>query len=283
MKSKLLCLNVEILKAYEQANRHYAYSLAAPTICSAFVTVSMINAIEDALLLIEEHDLIEVVISSSDVNWFSSLDERIYQAITSNLHITKNSLFYSGAFVPSNVPVFVSARLPLSAITPSNHQSTKELNLSLLSTESAKALIAEIESLDREMHVAWERQESLEELDSAIQGLKTASVIAKSSKTNALASEVSTEISQLTKENENLEQAIENKCEILCKRILGIGVGDSIVTQTRHKNKNQEILIESIHYYGGVIYLEGPKILKNGSVGKRKESAYIQLISDDEH
>jgi hypothetical protein len=283
LKNKLLCLNVEILKAYDQARRIYSYGISAPTICSSFVTASMIDSINDALRLIEEHDLVEVVVRTSDVNWFCSLDKRIFQSINSYFHITKNSVYYSGAFGPEKIPVFVSTRLPLSAITPASQHRKKALNLSLLSSVAAKALIAEIENLDREMQLAWSRQESLEELDSAIEGLKTASVIAQSSKTDALASEVSAEIKQLIKENEELEHAIESKCEILCKRILGIGVGDSIVTQSHHNNKNQEIQIEYVRYYGGVIYLDGPKILKNGSLGKRRESVHVSLVPENEH
>lgn len=133
------------------------------------------------------------------------------------------------------------------------------------------------------MQIAWERHESLEQLDSAIDGLKTASVIAKSSKTDALAHEVSAELKQLMQETEELEMAIEKKCETLCKRILGVSIGDRIITQIRLNNKNQEIQIESVRYYNGTMYLEGPKVLKRGSLGKRSESAFITLIPEDEH
>lgn len=283
MKKKLLCLNVELLNAYNNAKSMYPFMLPSPKLCSAFVTADLINAIDKAQSLINEHDLNEVSFHSNDVNWFSSLSERIYQGIHSNLHVTKDCIYYSGAFAPEKTPVFVSTRLPLLSITPDEKRAVKELNLAFLATDTAKALISEIENIDREMQLAWERLDSLEELCSAIDGIKAASFTAPSEKTDELALQVNIEITQLEKETEKLEQLIEKKCELLCSRVLSISVGDRIITQTKLNNKNQEIQLESIRYYNGTLYLTGPKVLKNGSLGKRSESAYVTLVPDDEH
>lgn len=283
MTRKLLCLNVELLQALDRAQRIYSFGTPTPKLCSAFVTSSLIKTIDNALALMEKNDLLEVTVHSKDVNWFSSLDDRIYQRINANLHITRDSIYYTGAFEPEKIPVFTSTRLPISSIAPPKQTQPKELNLSLLSSNAAKALIAEIENLDKEMQIAWERQESLEELNTAIESLKTASLIAASTKTNALAQEVSNELKQLINENESLESRIEKKCEILCKTILGVSVGDHILTQTHYKNKNQEIQIQSVRYYNNTIYLDGPKVLKSGLLGKRSESAHVTLVPDNEH
>jgi hypothetical protein len=280
---KLLCLNVEILSAFEQTKPIFFHSIPMPALCSAFVTTSMLDSINGAQQLIEENNLVEVVYHTSDVNWFSSLDKIIYQTINSRLHVTKESIFYSGAFAPEKTPAFVSMRLPLSCITPTSHPPTKELNLSFLSTDTAKALIDEIENLEREMQIATDRYESLEGLSNAIEGLKTASIIAKSNKTNALAHEVSTELKLLIKATEVHETAVQEKCEILCKRILNVSVGDRIISVSHYKNKSLEIQVESVRYYNGTMYLDGPKVLKNGSLGKRSETAYINLVPEDEH
>jgi len=283
LTKKLLCLNVELLKAFDETKRIYSFVIPAPTLCSTFVNASMIDSISDAQRLIAENDLVEVVLHTSDVNWFSSLDEMIYQTINSSLHVTKDYMYYSGAFAPEKLPVFVSTRLPLSCINPIGYPPTKELNLSLLSSDTAKALIAEIENLEREMKLAWDRQESLEGLGSTIDGLKTASLIAKNSKTDELADEVSAELKQLIKENEELEKTVEKKCVLLCKRIFGVSIGDRIITQSHYKNKNMEIQIASVRYYERTMYLDGPKVLKDGSLGKRSDSVYITLITDNEH
>ncbi|MCW8107152.1 hypothetical protein OPS25_01370 [Alteromonas ponticola] len=283
MKKKLLCLNVELLNAYNNAKPTYPFMLPSPKLCSAFVTVDLIDTINKALSLIDENDLNEVSFRSDDVNWFSSLSERIYQEIRSNLHVTKDCIYFSGAFAPDKTPVFVSTRLPLSSITPDEKRAAKQLNLAFLATDTAKALISEIENLDREMQLAWERLDSLEGLTSAIDGVKAASFTTPSAKTDELALEVSIEIKQLEKEAESLEQLIERKCELLCSRVLSISVGDRIITQTKLNNKNQEIQLESVRYYNGTLYLTGPKVLKNGSLGKRSESAYVTLVPDDEH
>lgn len=283
MTKKLLCLNVELLKGFDRTKPVYSYSVPSPNLCSVFVTVSLIEAIDSARRLIEDHGLLEIVYSVPDVNWFSSLDDRVYQAINSSMHINKESLFYSGAFAPDTAPVFVSTRLSLSNIASGEHQPSKELNLSFLSTDTAKALIAEIENVDREMQISLKRQESLEELDTALDSLTSASILANISKTDALAYEVSVELKELMWETELLEREIQKKCETLCKRVLGIASGDHVITQNHYKNNPQEIQIEAVRYYDGVMYLDGPKVLKNGTLGKRSETAYITLVPNNEH
>lgn len=243
----------------------------------------MIGIINTALRLIEDNGLLGIVYSAPEVNWFNSLDDRIYQSINSSLHINKQSIFYSGAFAPDTTPVFVSTRLPLSSIISDEQRSSKELNLSFLSTDIAKALISEIEHLDSELQIAWKRQESLDDLDTALDSLHSASVLANASHTDALAYEVSVELKQLMRETELLEIEIEKKCETLCKRVLGIAKGDHVLTQSHYKHNHLEIQIESVRYYNGTIYLDGPKVLKSGTLGKRHETAYINLVADDEH
>jgi hypothetical protein len=255
----------------------------SPKLCSRFVTPALIETVNTALRLIEDNRLLEIVYTAPEVNWFDSLDDRIYQSINSSLHVNKQSIFYSGAFAPDTATVFVSTRLPLSGITSDEHCSSKELNLSFLSTDTAKALISELEHLDSELQIAWKRHESLEELDTALDSLKSASVLANASNTDALAYEVSVELKELMRETESLEWEIEKKCETLCKRVLGIAKGDRVLTQSHHKNNYQEIQIELVRFYNGTMYLDGPKILQNGTLGKRHETAHINLVANDEH
>ena len=281
MKKKLLCLNVELLKAYEQARPIYTLRLPSPRLCSILVTAKLIDTIDKAQVLIEEHGLEEVAFRTLDVNWFNSLNDVIFQEIRSCLHITRNSIYFTGSFAPENKPVFVSTRLPLSAIEPCHHSST-ELNLSLLSSNRAQAIIDDIENLDREMKVAWERQESLESLGDAIVELKPSSLVVRGNKTDALALEINHEIRELEKTLVKLEYAVEQQCINLCIEVLGISVGDRIVTQARVDSKHLEIQISSIRYYDGTLFIDGIKVLKNGALGKRTETAFVYLRSDDE-
>lgn len=281
LKKKLLCLNVELLKAYEQARPVYALRLPSPRLCSILVTAELIDTIDKAQVLIEEHSLEEVAFLTLDVNWFNSLNDVIFQEIRSCLHITRNSIYFTGSFAPEKKPVFISTRLPLSAIDPNHHSST-ELNLSLLSSNRAQAIIDDIENLDREMKVAWERQESLESLGDAIVDLKPSSLVVRENKTDALALEINHEIRELDKTLVKLEHSVEEQCINLCKEVLGVSVGDRIVTQARVDSKHLEIQISSIRYYDGTLFIDGIKVLKNGSLGKRTETAFVSLRSDDE-
>lgn len=281
MKKKLLCLNVELLKAHEHERPAYAFRLPFPRLCSAIVTTKLIDTIYKAQRLIEENDLEEAAFRTVDVNWFSSLNDEIFQEIYSTLHITSRSIYFSGAFAPEKIPVFVSTRLPLSAIE-SSELTPKELNLSLLSSSLSQSIISDIENLERELEIAWDRQDSLESLAQSLCGLKPSSLIVRNSKTGNLAIEVSCEIKELKKKTEQLEHTIEEQCQYLCKEVLDISIGDRIVTQTKIDNKHIEIQITSIRYHDGTLFLDGIKVLKNGTLGKRTETAFVSLRSSDE-
>lgn len=58
----------------------------------------LVDVIKNTLNLIEEHSLSEVSFLSNDVKWFSSVSERIYQEIKSNLHVDKDCVYFSGTF-----------------------------------------------------------------------------------------------------------------------------------------------------------------------------------------
>ncbi len=278
-----MCLNVDLLKTFEPASARYSFLIPRPSLCSALVTSTLLKKIDEGLQLIELNGLIEVVYKIEDINWFSSLDDLIYQKINTNLHITNGAIYFSGAFAPEKLPVFVSKRLPLSSVMTRDFTKPKELNLSLLSSEAAIVLIQEIKQLEKELNIALDRQYSLDDLDNALNKLTSASVISESTSTSALAYEVSAEIKMLSIANEKLESYIDEKCKILCKQILGIGIGDYIVTQSHFQNNIIEIQITSARYHDGVIYLDGPKVLKSGELGKRTETASITLVNKDEH
>ena len=93
---------------------------------------------------------------------------------------------------------------------------------------------------------------------------------------------LSLDILKLDSQAEKLEATLNNKCIELCTSVLGIKPGDRIYTRQYATDVKRQIILEQVRYYNGTLYLDGPKVLQNGSIGKRTETCCIELESTDE-
>ena len=278
---KLLCVSVIELPAFASSINDGWFRTKCPTICSAFISSDLNEDITTALSVINDNNLFEVSLPVTYVNWFYSLDEKLYQKVNSYLNVRKNEFFFSGALHPVRDASFRSNRVPMNEINESLIE-PRQINLSLLNTAEAKKRVAEIESLYSEQSLIWDRQSSLEKLQTSLEEITQSPVSVATESTDKLALAVKHELKEL----ELAEAEIENRLNIasmsLASNILGISIGDRLYTQHDKIGKQQTIVVESIHYNSGTLFLEGPKILRNGAIGKRSEMTFVDLVVNDE-
>jgi hypothetical protein len=256
--------------------------MPAPQLCSVFLTPELLNNIETALCVIEKNNLVEVALNVDDVNWFATIEEHFFQSITSQIHVQRDSIYFTGAFSPSTESLFQTKRVPLSSINEPLSFNNRTINLALLDSTIAKEKINEIEYLDKELTTSWERAESLENLKEACIGVKHSSISEDGTETDKMVRTLLAEIGQLEHHIQKVEQKIEAASVELCKVVLDISIGDRLLTQSSSPNRNIEIVVELVSYYSGTLRIEGPKVLKNRQVGKRHEIAYVKIRNDNE-
>tara|TARA_R110002167_G_scaffold137654_1_gene324734 strand:+ start:32493 stop:33302 length:810 start_codon:yes stop_codon:yes gene_type:complete len=267
-------MNVEIMKAFNAEENRYT-RIPTPTLCSVFLTPELLKHIEMATSLINENELTEVAIKVENVNWFASLDKRFFQTIFTQLHVKSDRIYFSGAFAPQTHSAFHTTQVLKENIAPLPALKSKSINTALMESPMAKNKVKEIEYLDNELSIAWERSDSLLTLKETIDALPHGSILANSALNDKFASTLLVEHYQLEKHTQIIEQKIQNACLNLCEQILGISIDDHLLTQTEHQNI--EILVKSVNYHSGTIYIEGPKLLKNGQIGKRYIAATVRL------
>jgi len=275
MLKKLLCLSVQ--KRNDIVFKGHYLAPTIPSLCGVFVTDELLNSIEKAKHLINTHHLKEVVFDWQHTNWFDSLNEKYYQPIVSNLHITNNYLYFSGYFKHFEKANFVSQPLEIGLLKDQTNIPQTFLNTSLLNSDRAKIIIKDIENLEQELNIELERLDSLSNLAEAINKVQPASIRNDSYKTDKLLNEALDEITKLQLDVEQLELKIENKCKLLCKSILGIEQDDHIFVRSDNLNIAQEIKLKFARYYDNSLHLEGPKRLKNGELSKRNNVISIPL------
>ena len=113
MTHQVICLAVQLLNK-EQRNEHYR--LALPTYCLVEFAEILINEVHKARKLLEENNLYEVVVKTTEVNWFYELTNRYHHSMTSYLHVTSTRIAFSGLLPPNKEPHFITAYVDIDDI-----------------------------------------------------------------------------------------------------------------------------------------------------------------------
>jgi hypothetical protein len=280
--NKLLCIDVEELKQFKEVERNYWDTVSSPKICAIFLTENLSKQISKYVALIDVNELDEVAVQETSLNWFHSLDKRSYYTIHARMHVGIDFVYFSGAFAPQKIPEFQSKRVPLNNFELNKEVSSKTVNTALLNSPQAIVIISEIERLSEEQSILWERQDSLSDLKASFDELRPASCLVESGENDGFSASLVNEIAALEKTSESLEGLLESKCWYLCKTILGLSINDRVVMISENNVKSCEILLKTVSYSDGELYLNGPKVLQSGAIGKRSEMVMITLVQANE-
>lgn len=260
--NKLLCIDVEELKRFKEVERSYWDKARPPKICAIFLTDNLSKQISKYVALIDANELDEVAVQVTSLNWFHSIDKRSYYTIYARMHISADSVYFSGAFAPQKIPEFQSKRVPLNNFELNKEVLSKTINTALLNSPQALVIISEIERLNDEQSILWERQDRLSNLKESLDALSPASGLVDSAANDEFSASLINEIAELEKTSESMEGLLESKCCHLCKTILGLSINDRVLMIGENNAKSCEILLKTVSYSGGELYLHGPKVLK---------------------
>ena len=250
MTQKLLCVSVDELTELRASHREHW--VKSPTLCSALISEELLQDVEKGQAILSEHHINEVVITVQYLNWFYSLNKRVFQTVTSYLHVRQNEIYFSGALYPQTNAAFRSHCIPISEVTDQAIVPIK-LDYSLLDT-----------------------------LSNSLEAITPSPISDIENESDHHLRALSQDILRLDSQAEKLEATLNIKCIELCTSVLGIKPGDRIYTRQYASDVKRQIILEQVRYYNGTLYLDGPKVLQNGSIGKRTETCCIEVESADE-
>ena len=279
MTQKLLCVSVDELTELKASNREHW--VKSPTLCSALISEELLQDVEKGQAILSEHHINEVVITVQYLNWFYSLNKRVFQTVTSYLHVRQNEIYFSGALYPQTNAAFRSHCIPITEVTDQAIIPIK-VDYSLLDTVSAKRIIIEIQRIEEEYSAVCDRRDSLDTLSDSLEAITPSPISDIENESDHHLRALSQDILRLDSQAEKLEATLNIKCIELCTSVLGIKPGDRIYTRQYASDVKRQIILEQVRYYNGTLYLDGPKVLQNGSIGKRTETCCIEVESADE-
>lgn len=277
MTHQVICLAVQLLNK-EQRNEHYKLTL--PTYCLVEFAEILINEVHKARKLLEENNLYEVVVKTTEVNWFYELTNRYHHSMTSYLHVTSTRIAFSGLLPPNKEPHFITAYINIDDIALPE-QNIKSVILDKKRVPFVLSLIRELEAKQETFEKISDLYWQLENIVSPIRDLDDKCTNVLTTERDELLSNLNEESNTLSVQTERLELEIEQIVLRIIKRIFGVVYGD-LITNIDTKNRTASLRFEHAYYYDKEITFSGTGITKQGKLGKRHQSFSIKIMAESE-
>lgn len=277
MSHQVICLAVKLLNK-EQRNEHYRLTL--PTYCLVEFAETLINEVRKARKLLEENNLYEVVVKTTEVNWFYQLTNRYHHSMTSYIHVTSTEIAFSGLLPPNKKSHFITPYVDIDdiALPKRNIKSVildkKRVPLVL---SLVRALEAKQEAFEKTSDLYWQ----LESIVSPIRDLDNNCTNVLTIGNDELLSNLNEESNTLSVQTERLELEIEQIVLKVINRVFGVVYGD-LITHIDTKNRTISLRFEHAYYYDKEITFSGTGVTKQGKLGKRHQSFSMKIMADPE-
>lgn len=277
MSHQVICLAVKLLNK-EQRNEHYRLTL--PTYCLVEFAETLINEVRKARKLLEENNLYEVVVKTTEVNWFYQLTNRYHHSMTSYIHVTSTEIAFSGLLPPNKKSHFITPYVDIDdiALPKRNIKSVildkKRVPLVL---SLVRALEAKQEAFEKTSDLYWQ----LESIVSPIRDLDNNCTNVLTIGNDELLSNLNEESNTLSVQTERLELEIEQIVLKVINRVFGVAYGD-LITHIDTKNRTISLRFEHAYYYDKEITFSGTGVTKQGKLGKRHQSFIMKIMADPE-
>ena len=277
MSHQVICLAVQLLNK-EKRNEHYRLTL--PTYCLVEFAEVLMNEVRRARKLLEENNLYEVVVKSTEVNWFYELTNRYHHSMTSYLHVTSTKIAFSGLLPPNKEPHFITAYVDINDIALPERNIINVI-LDKKCVPLVLSLIRELEAKQQAFEKTSDLYWQLENIVSPIRDLDDKFTNVLTTGRDELLSKLNEESNTLSVQTERLELEIEQIVLRVIKRIFGVVYGD-LITHIDTKNRTTSLRFEHAYYYDTEITFSGTGITKQGKVGKRHQSFSIKIMAERE-
>jgi len=272
-KNNMICLGVKEL--YQDKELQYRSS-TLPTLCFFEFTQSLQEKVDAAIKLLFKHNIHEITIQISEVNWYFKLTNRYHHNIQTLMHVDAMSIRFSGTLKPYKEAHFTTARININKLK-FNQIPIKAINLKQLTIPLAKGLINKIQLLSNQLskqedlyygiEPIAEKLRSFDELVASNLHLDTELpldyLIKKSNEIHAKMETTETEMNSLSSQ--------------LLYQIFGLKKGDWFSYIEPNDNKLVQLQFDHCRVYDHTLSIIGPGITKAGLLGKREQYINIEL------
>jgi len=247
-----------------------------PTLCFFEFTQTLQDAIDDAIKLLFEHNLHEVVIHTSKVNWYFNLTDRYHHNIQSLIHIDAMNISFSGTLSPFKQSHFSTVKISINQLKY-NHPPINSINLDQLTTPLAKGLINKIKHLSRQYSEQEDLYYGIEPIVSHLRELDEKIAFDIHLDGELQLGLLNKKGNQIYAKMEAIETEMNYLSEQLLYQIFGVTKGDWLSYIAANSESSTQLQFEHCRVYSTTINIIGPGITKAGILGKREQYINIEF------
>lgn len=278
----VLCLQVRPLYQDEFESRQGMTMHYKPLFCRVLLSKALLDAFSHVRELLDSHKLLDASVAVQDIVWFFDHTQRYHMEIASTLHVTANTVYFTGRLPGQQSAFFRSSSVLHHDLIGPPH-ALKPILPTALNGERAQSLISQIKANEILLHETYEAQSSKDALFEALSDVHSKPVLHDPEAMTSMLTTLSEQEALLTQRVSELEDEIQRLSTLLLRDCLGVSLGDWIYCDTgAYLGRPIKLVINRVDYYQGRLQLSGTLITKKNERGKREECIVLE-ISADEH
>jgi hypothetical protein len=272
-KNNMICLGV---KELYQDNKVQYPPPTLPTLCFFEFTQSLQDTIDRAIKLLHKHNLHEVIIQISELNWYFKLTNRYHHNIQTLMHVDAMSIRFSGILRPYKEAHFTTAKIKINKLK-FNQPPIKAINLKQLTIPLAKGLINRIQLLSNQLSKQEDLYYGIEPIAEKLRSFDEVITSNLHLDTELQLDYLSRKSNEIYAQMEKIETEMNSLSSQLLYQIFGLKKGDWFSYIEQNDNKLVQLQFEQCRVYDNTLNIIGPGITKAGLLGKREQYINIEL------
>lgn len=274
---RVYCLKVKPLYVEAHYGMYYAHNLQ-PLFCHCLFHDDLVSQVLSLREQLIEQDLNQMSKCLPEARWFFELSHRVHHEVKSYIHVTAKSVFFTGYLPPFDEPQFQTSKIPITELSV-DHGQFKHLDPVVHSGPLVNNLIVEIEAKEAELVRRIDQSYAIDKLADVMDELDEVTAVINTD-LNRHQALLRKEVTSFTRAYALLEQQIEDLSLRLLYLCLQVQVGDWISSNVANRNKMIQLVVESVSYAEGWLFIRGTNVTQKGKVGKRNDSISIAVLHE---
>lgn len=279
--NRVFLLNINPLYIKKPKGNHLTRFDRLPLFCQVIFDEKLVNEIQNCRELLVTHGLSTVSKRCQSVTCFFEITESFHPEVSLDLHVTEQSLYFTGFIRPHEKPYFQSVSIPISVAIDSSKE-LKRVTLPQKEQHDQSALIRLIETKTEQLHLLWDAINELDALKTQLVKVNTVGVDLSAADFLDYQEKLQGNIACKELQTNDLQIEIDDLCKQLLWRYFSILPGDWIYSYEGRANRApSQLIYESASYQDGAVFVTGQNITQKGEKGKRVDSIVIRLKNDE--
>lgn len=279
--NRVFLLNINPLYIKKPKENYWTRFDRLPLFCQVSFDDKLVNEIQICRELLVTYGLSTVSKRCQSVTCFFEITESFHPDVSLDLHVTEQSLYFTGFIRPYEKPYFQTVSIPISVAIDSSKE-LKRITLPQKEQQDQSALIRLIDTKTDQLNLLLDAIHELDALKNQLVKVNRVGCDLSTADFFDYHEKIQGNIACKELQTDDLQTEIDDLCKQLLWRYFSILPGDWIYSYEGRVNRApSQLIYESASYQSGAVFVTGQNITQKGEVGKRVDSIVIRLKNDE--